>query len=332
MNTPLISIIIPIYNAEKHLAQCLNSIIKQTYYNLEIILINDGSTDDSGKICDEIALKDKRIVVIHKINEGISSARNKGLDIAKGEYIAFSDDDDIVDYNMIELLYNGITQSNADLAMCSALSIYPHESIPSINIKEFSTQLLSNYDLLNIIFNSASDDQMHINTNCIWNKLYKKGYINNIRFKDKGFEDTYFSTLVYCNISSCIYLKLPLYYWHVRSNSKSHQKFDERNYLSIFTHHNNLRNLIHFKIPKTIQAYCLLRLYKTMLYSILYSKNTSFQIKVKRACKYLNKLHKKSFLLNNHIRLRDRIIIYIFLHYNSFYALFLKLPNIFKRI
>ena len=331
-NKPLISIIIPIYNAELHLSQCLKSITGQTYHNLEIILINDGSTDNSGNICNEFAAIDKRIIVIHKENGGISSARNKGLDIAKGEYIAFSDDDDIIHPNMIEILYQAMIHSDADLAMCNTLSIYPHVKIPFININEYDTQLLSNHELLSTIFNSATDDPMHINTNCIWNKLYKKKYINNIRFKDKGFEDTYFSIMVYCNISLCIYIKAPLYYWFVRSSSKSHKKFDERNYLSIFTHHNNLMNLKDFKIPETIQASCLLRLYKTMLYAIQNSKNTAYQSKVKSACKYLNKLHQNSFLFNKHLRLRDRIIIYIFLRYNSLYALFLKMPNRLKRI
>lgn len=331
-NKPLISIIVPVYNAEKHLLQCIKSITTQTYHNLEIILINDGSTDNSGIICDKLASEDKRIIVIHKKNGGISSARNKGLDTATGKYIAFSDDDDIIHPNMIELLYNAIIYHNVDLAMCNTLSIYPHENIPLININDYPTQLLSNHDLLSTIFNSATDDPMHINTNCIWNKLYKKEYINNIRFKDKGFEDTYFSTLVYCNISSCIYIKAPLYYWYVRSSSKSHKRFDERNYLSIFTHYNNLLNLKQYSIPPKIQASCLLRLYKTMLYSIQNSKNTSFHTKVKKACKYLNKLQWKSFLLNKNIRLRDRIIIYILIHCSNLYALFLKLPNSFKKI
>ena len=179
-NKPLISIIVPIYNAELHLSQCLKSITGQTYHNLEIILINDGSTDNSGNICNEFATIDKRIIVLHKENGGISSARNKGLDIAKGEYIAFSDDDDILHTNMIELLYNNLIHSNADIAMCNTLSIHPHKNIPPIDIQQYNTQLLSSKELLHIVFKSSTDDPMHINSNCIWNKLYKKNYINNV--------------------------------------------------------------------------------------------------------------------------------------------------------
>lgn len=101
-----ISIIIPIYNVEQYLPQCLDSIINQTYKNLEIILINDGSTDNSGKICDNYAKVDNRIHVFHKKNEGVSSARNLGLEKCTGDFIGFVDPDDFIELNMYELLYN----------------------------------------------------------------------------------------------------------------------------------------------------------------------------------------------------------------------------------
>lgn len=101
----LISIIVPIYNVELYLEKCIESIINQTYKNLEIILVDDGSTDSCGKICDEYAKKDNRIKVIHKINGGLSDARNKGMEIAKGKYIGFVDGDDYVASDMYETLY-----------------------------------------------------------------------------------------------------------------------------------------------------------------------------------------------------------------------------------
>ena len=101
-----ISIIIPVYNVEKYLRRCLNSIINQTYKDIEIILVDDGSTDNSGKICDEYKEKDNRIVVIHKENGGLSDARNAGIDIAKGKYIGFIDSDDFADIRMYEIIYN----------------------------------------------------------------------------------------------------------------------------------------------------------------------------------------------------------------------------------
>ena len=106
MQKKLVSIIVPIYKVEKYLKQCLDSILNQTYENIEIILVDDGSPDNCGKICDEYASNDKRIRVIHKENGGLSSARNAGLDVATGEYISFIDSDDYVSENFIKRLYD----------------------------------------------------------------------------------------------------------------------------------------------------------------------------------------------------------------------------------
>ena len=118
-STPLVSIIIPIYNVENYLEQCIISVVHQTYKNLEIILVNDGSPDNSGKICDDFALMDKRIKVIHKMNGGLSSARNAGIDIAKGEYLGFVDSDDTIEPFMYEKLMTAIKRDGIDLAVCA---------------------------------------------------------------------------------------------------------------------------------------------------------------------------------------------------------------------
>ena len=114
MAEPLISVIIPVYNVEKYLEKCINSVIGQTYKNIEIIIVDDGSTDKSGLICDFFAGKDTRIVVIHKVNGGLSSARNAGLDIAKGDYIGFVDSDDWIEPDMYECLLCNMLKENAD--------------------------------------------------------------------------------------------------------------------------------------------------------------------------------------------------------------------------
>lgn len=114
----LVSIIVPVYNTEKYLQECVESICKQSYKNLEIIIINDGSTDSSGKICDEFARKDSRIQVIHKKNEGVSVARNIGLEIAQGQYIGFIDSDDLCEPRLYEKLYTAMVDTKADIAFC----------------------------------------------------------------------------------------------------------------------------------------------------------------------------------------------------------------------
>ena len=113
----LISVIVPIYNVEKYLKKCIDSILKQTYTNLEIILVDDGSPDNCGKICDEYAKKDKRIKVLHKKNGGLSDARNKGIEIAKGRYIYLIDSDDIITKDSIEILYKNIIETKKDISI-----------------------------------------------------------------------------------------------------------------------------------------------------------------------------------------------------------------------
>lgn len=165
---PLISIIIPVYKVEKFLATCLDSLCAQTYTNLEIILVDDGSPDNCGKICDEYAQKDARIRVIHQANQGISAARNAGLEIAEGEYVAFVDSDDYIDPDMYEYLYGLISKDNADMAMCN---ICEDEG-------SHSTKLLdSPYKLIPIQQYFECADWMFP-----WNKLYKRMLIGELRF------------------------------------------------------------------------------------------------------------------------------------------------------
>jgi glycosyltransferase involved in cell wall biosynthesis len=115
----LISIVIPVYNTAKYLPRCIESIINQTYKNLEIIIVDDSSTDDSGKIADEYSKKDSRIIIIHQENRGISIARNKAIEVATGDFIGFVDSDDYIEIDMYELLLNTIKEYNADIVQCS---------------------------------------------------------------------------------------------------------------------------------------------------------------------------------------------------------------------
>ena len=119
-----ISIVVPIYNVEKYVKKCIESLIKQTYKNIEIILVDDGSTDSSAEIIDEYANKDSRIIAIHQKNKGVSSARNTGLKAARGEYIGFVDPDDYVDCQMYEVMVNKLQASLADLVVCGYSKIW----------------------------------------------------------------------------------------------------------------------------------------------------------------------------------------------------------------
>ena len=134
---PLISVIVPVYKVEPYIHRCIDSIIHQTYQNLEIILVDDGSPDNCGKICDEYAAIDSRIKVIHKKNSGLSEARNSGRDVCKGEYIAFIDGDDCIHKEMYQRLYNDIRTYQVKMAFCHPNMCYNENILP---IKENITE------------------------------------------------------------------------------------------------------------------------------------------------------------------------------------------------
>lgn len=205
----MISVIVPVYNVEKYLKECIDSIINQTYSELEIILIDDGSTDNSGKICDEYAKNDKRIVVLHKKNGGLSEARNYGLKIAKGDCITFVDSDDIIHHNMYEIMIKEMEDTHADLVACkytSDLQIFESLDIKNLNLFEI---------------NPIKDFNGFIsNTNVVvWNKIFKKSVFIDFEFSIGHLhEDEYIHRLLF-KTPNAVIVDLPLYFYRIRNNS-----------------------------------------------------------------------------------------------------------------
>lgn len=148
----LISVIIPVYKAEKYIERCIFSILRQTYQNIEVILVDDGSPDKSGEICDMWALKDKRIKVIHQKNAGAGAARNAGLRVAKGEYIGFVDSDDWIEPQMYEVMYNAIEKYSADVGMCNISSRTEFSMHESYDNRKFPFELKNQEEMLSIFF------------------------------------------------------------------------------------------------------------------------------------------------------------------------------------
>lgn len=208
----LISIIVPVYNVEEYLEKCVESIINQTYKNIEIILVDDGATDNSGKICDELGKRDNRIKVIHKVNGGLSDARNAGLKIAKGEYIGFVDSDDYIAEDMFETLYNLNKKYNSEISIVSFYEIYKGKVIgvrDSKNLEEL-TKIEAIRELL-------------IDTNIqsyAWNKLFKKELFEGLEFPtNKNFEDIATTLLLFEKANKVVLLEDPKYYYVRRDNS-----------------------------------------------------------------------------------------------------------------
>ncbi|MDQ0198773.1 glycosyltransferase family 2 protein [Neobacillus ginsengisoli] len=211
-----ISIIVPVYNVEKYLVKCIDSILNQTFSDFELILVNDGSTDKSGEICDEYSKIDKRIKVVHKKNGGLSSARNAGIDLAKGEYIAFVDSDDYIHKRMYEVLYNNAIINSSDIIICDFTVANEGVFYDTSNLNiDIVAQNFSNIESLNKLYTSKG-----ISFIVAWNKLYKRELFNDIRYeKGRIHEDEFIIHQILYKSSKVTYLPIKLYYYLQTNNS-----------------------------------------------------------------------------------------------------------------
>ena len=212
MKNDLISIIIPVYKVEKYLEKCIESVLKQTYTNLQIILVDDGSPDNCGKICDEYAKKDPRIEVIHKVNGGLSDARNVGIAKAKGKYIGFVDSDDYIKEDMYEILINLIKEYDADVSICNLYDV--------IDGKEYirnNENGIQEYSRLEILKEVLLDKNIQ---SYAWNKLYKKELFDEIKYPiGKKYEDIGTTFYVFEKCNKIVVTSEPEYYYLKRSDS-----------------------------------------------------------------------------------------------------------------
>ncbi len=240
MKMPKISVIVPVYNAEKYLHRCVDSILSQTFTEFELLLIDDGSTDKSGEICDEYAIKDSRIRVFHKENGGVSSARNLGLDNALGEWVTFMDSDDDITLKWLEEFYNYIKWSEKVLYVQHAhclngrIDVLLHENLSSYVDKDV------------FLFEDGFG--------YVWNKLFKKDIIlkNNIYFDEKlkCYEDEIF-VLEYCSyVDSIMMLPVAEYYYYMPDDFS--KKYSEKNNFYTLLHHYELTKKIYFKRCKKL--------------------------------------------------------------------------------
>ena len=209
---PLVSVIIPIYKVEPYLRACVDSVLAQTYRNIEIILVDDGSPDGCPAICDEYATKDNRVRVIHKENGGLSDARNTGVDVAKGEWLCFVDSDDVVHTHMISLLIQQVLNNkDCKVCCCSYSEIAENEvpifsDIPNSSVR-FEQLNLEKYMYVPIWMTA-------------WGKLYSKDLFLNIKFpEDRLHEDEFTTYKVLYNVEKIIYLASPLYFYRQRKSS-----------------------------------------------------------------------------------------------------------------
>ena len=222
MNNPKISVIIPVYNVEQYLRECLDSVVNQTFRDLEIICVNDGSTDGSPAILEEYSSKDNRIVVINQENSGQSVARNNGLKIATGEYVVFLDSDDYMELNLCELAYQKAQLSGADITMYffdtfgeNYMNVSAIDTIPEDEI----------------VIRDRKIDAVNDNNNVIWNMLYKRSFLqtNNIFFLENViFEDVHFSVKCACLCNKISVLRKRLVHYRIGCGYSTDKKQSEK--------------------------------------------------------------------------------------------------------
>lgn len=332
----LISVIIPVYNAKKLLPECIKSVLAQTYHNLEIILIDDGSSDGSGPLCDEYSAKDSRIIVIHQQNEGVASARNKGLEIASGDYISFIDNDDFIHPEFYELLLRAIKESDYQLSMSLYKNTYDIE--PSYQSPSYNTVEVAHDKLRTMLFNVDASD---IPYGYIWAKLYARDLLNGIQFKEIEGEDVDFCFNVGRKINKAIVVQEHLYFWYQHNLSQRRNRAADKLATSLSCYYNILRAIPSEE--KYERAHCLKRLYITML-NIRYTakKYERYKPQKKELAMRVKSVFaetKEEFLRNKHISLLYKLGLLTFYQipftYNFFrwiMASAVKTKNFFLRL
>ncbi len=248
MSKELISVIVPVYNVEKYMERCIDSIIAQTLKNIEIILVDDGSTDSSGSICDRYAEFDDRIKVIHKENGGLSDARNAGMAIASGKWYSFIDSDDYITENFLEDLYTAAIDNNCRIAVCNMVRIYEDGETEKFYAPTNSLELLKNDKRYETLKQPS-----------VCNKLFKSDLFDNVIFpKGKYYEDTFVYHILIHRANSAILTGNSGYFYYSRRDSILGQaKYTERYFDFVEAVYKRVTYLLEHNVDQYAQEACL---------------------------------------------------------------------------
>lgn len=322
-----VSIIVPVYNVEKYLEKCLNSLVNQTLKEIEIIIVEDCSTDLSLEICEKYSEKYKNIKLIkHSHNKGLSEARNTGLKYVNGEYIGFVDSDDWISYNMYELLYEDAVKNNSDISMCGIV-IFEEGKEKNINNFGKYTFLEREEFLINYL-------NRKISTN-VWNKIYKKNLFsdNKINFPICKFaEDQYSSFLLIYNSNTISSIKECLYFYNIRGNSLTTSKFSEKNIDEIYQIENIKKYLIQKNEFNKYKKYYQIRYFDCVFRDIvcksIYDLNIKEYCNVRDKIIYNFKENMKGYIFNSKLGIKKRIK--VFLYINLYYIYYYMMRFMYK--
>lgn len=310
----LISVIVPIYNVEMYLKRCIDSILQQSYTNFELILIDDGSIDNCPKICDQYALQDNRIKVIHKKNGGLSDARNRGLNLAEGKYVTFIDSDDKVSRYFLEYLYLAISNNDCEIAICDFIN--------------FSSENEINYDVVYNNGNTYSPEEMlwKIYSNChheyiestvAWNKMYKKELFDDISFPiGKIHEDEATTYKLYWKAKKIVKIPCKLYFYFYNKDGIMNKKFNS-NRLDYLEALNDRYDFYNYLDKKELADYTakLLYIYIVDYGSLSYEKLSNYYEFRKKLIEHYKRYRLKLLLSNISVKCKFRIVL-SYLHFD----------------
>lgn len=310
MNTK-VSVIIPAYNVENYIEKCLNSIINQTLYDIEIIVINDGSTDKSGKIVDEISKKDSRVGLVNQDNSGVSKARNRGMMLAKGDYIIFVDPDDYIEINMLEKLYMTAEKYNCDIVQCN-YTINNNRKNRSINQDIEPNKLLKEQEIVKYLKNGLIEGSL---ATYVWDKIFKKSYLeeHNLKFREdlNMFEDWYFIMDAISYLNKFVFIQDSLYNYRITPNSLSRKYISNHEDLILNLQSDKLDYIEKWKLNiEPYKSKYLIRLYDDILKIINYILNDNYKLNKNVQLIKINSILNSKLISNNFNKNNDKLYIY----------------------
>lgn len=292
--SPLISVIVPVYNVEKFLDRCVGSIVAQTYKNLEILLIDDGSPDNCPAMTDEWAKKDSRIKVFHKTNGGLSNARNYGLDRASGDYVAFVDSDDYIDIEMYETMIKAILDNRGELACCGRFYVKGNIKNSSRILSE--VKVFSNNEAIRELLNNGCVEE------AVWDKLYRIELWDNLRFPENEInEDIVVMPEILSRCSKVIHVGKPFYYYCYNNSSITKSGYNKKKDIML-KHMKELSLYIKDNFPEEYKYVDVLRAkytMTTMIAIVLAKEEKKFDTSYKKYRQILGESYKSMIRCEN---------------------------------
>lgn len=311
MMSTLVSIIIPVYNLENYIENCLNSVVNQTYRELEILCIDDGSTDKSAEKIKAFAERDSRVKYLYQENAGVSAARNKGLDEATGEYVMFVDGDDYIHFQTVEILLKEIAQSGYDMvcANYTFTSILNEKMVP-----------IDEYNAFNIKISDVFCNSIDYIYKMVWGKLFKTSIAKKVRFPVgiSNDEDRYYMIMLFENEIRIKSIDVVLYFYFNRENSATSSTFKMKN-MSVTHAFDMLCDHFICSDNEVLKAHCLQYLFQTILFNRTRAVGTKYEKQVLSECKKIGRKWIKSFMENGEIKISLRIAFFVFFYSRPIY-------------